>query len=495
MKLTIIFIFFQLLFLLSIATKITDTTKISEEITAEFTEDNPILEMLDSLIVHDLWCEHDFSIDTHYYNMLVVNDSIPSFSADIIKKRIEKINKKTPYPLTYNKYVNAYINVYAKKIRSKTGYIFSEAKYYFPIFEEILDKYNLPLELKYLAIVESALNPKARSRSGAVGLWQFMYNTGKIYDLKITSYIDERSDIYKSTEAACQYFTFLYSMYHDWNLVLAAYNAGPGNVNKAIRRSGGVMDYWQLRPFLPRETRGYVPAFIAVNYVANYAKEHQIYATEPKFYHYDIDTVKITDYLNFNQISEALNISKDVLEYLNPIYRHGIIPAGDNDYSLALPVELIGDFINNEDYIYNYGLKKGEENEKVVEEVRFVHYVKRGECLGKIADNHNCKVRDLMNWNNLRSTRLRIGQPIIIYQTVTKKTSNKTKSDSKKTNSTKPEKKLLASNVKYHTVQKGDTLWDIADKYQGVSVADLKRLNNINNAKHLKPGMKIKVSG
>jgi membrane-bound lytic murein transglycosylase D len=239
--------------------------------------------------------------------------------------------------------------------RGLTERVMGLAQIYFPMFEEHLDRFNMPLELKYLAIVESALNPVAKSRVGATGLWQFMYGTGKAYNLKVTSLVDDRRDPLKSTIAACEHMNDLYRMYGDWLLVLAAYNSGAGNVNKAIRRSGGKMDFWQIRPFLPLETRGYVPAFIAVNYVMSYAAEHNLRPVQPLFHHFEIDTVIVKDVLTFSQISNMLNIPVEEIEFLNPAYKSRIIPATrDNTYVLRLQKKNIAGYVINEAQLYAY---------------------------------------------------------------------------------------------------------------------------------------------
>ena len=273
--------------------------------------DDPVLAMLDSLDAAMYFEASNFSTDTHHLNILKWHkDTVPKFSDDHYKSKLSKMDAATPFKLVYNPAVRKYIDAYAVRNRKKVAQLLGLAELYFPLFEETLDKYNLPLELKYLAIVESALNPRAQSKSGAVGLWQFMYRTGKIYDLNTTSYMDERSDPYKATEAACQYFQYLYAMFGNWELVLAAYNGGPGTLNKAIRRSGGKRDYWELRPYLPVETQGYVPAFIAVNYVMKHASLHNIYPVKPDFFGYELDTVVVRQRCDLKTIAEQ---EKDLL--------------------------------------------------------------------------------------------------------------------------------------------------------------------------------------
>jgi len=275
--------------------------------------------------------------------------------------------------------------------------------------------------MKYLAIVESALNPTANSRAGAKGLWQFMYRTGKLYGLKVNSFVDDRFDPYKSTNAACRHLRDLFEIYGDWSLAMAAYNSGAGNVNKALRRAGGVKSYWAVWPYLPRETRGYVPAFIAVCYLMNHAAEHNIYPTHPGIIYPGIDTVTVKDVLSFEQISEMLSIPHADIKFLNPAYKLGIIPADStNHYSLALPRQNVADFINNETALYNFKTDKGIEKEKLRAEIkkakeRNVHKVRYGESLSVIASKYGCSVRNLKSWNNLRRNTIYTGQKLIVY--------------------------------------------------------------------------------
>ncbi|MCD4665756.1 MAG: lytic transglycosylase domain-containing protein, partial [Bacteroidales bacterium] len=294
--------------------------------------------MLDSLVWLKFFTNHDFISDTAVLNTFnFPADSVPVYPDSVIRERIDELNKETIMELTFNRQVKNYIKVYTEKRRELTSKVLGLANLYFPLFEEQLDKYNMPLELKYLAVVESALNPTANSRAGAKGLWQFMYRTGKVYGLQSTSLVDDRFDPYKSTDAACRHLQDLYDIYGNWSLALAAYNSGAGNVNKAIRRAGGVKSYWAVWPYLPRETRGYVPAFIAVVYIMNHSAEHNIYPVEPAFFHEEIDTVTIRDVLSFDQISEMLHIPVADLKFLNPTFKKGIIPTTKSKkYTLRL---------------------------------------------------------------------------------------------------------------------------------------------------------------
>lgn len=565
----------------------------------EFIKDDFIAASLDSLAGLKYFEGFECPTDETLKNVFGFTPGfVPVYADSVYYNRLRKLDAASPISLTYNQYVKDYIELYAIKKRGLTERVMGLAQIYFPMFEEHLDRFNMPLELKYLAIVESALNPVAKSRVGATGLWQFMYGTGKAYNLKVTSLVDDRRDPLKSTIAACEHMNDLYKMYNDWLLVLAAYNSGAGNVNKAIRRSGGKMDFWQIRPFLPLETRGYVPAFIAVNYVMSYAAEHNLRPVQPLFHHFEIDTVIVKDVLSFNQISTLLSIPVEEIEFLNPAYKSRIIPATkENTYVLRLQKKNIADFVNNEAQLYAYRSQAEIEKEQVLAMMKTVtqaeyHKVKRGESLGVIARKYRCSVNDLKKWNRLRSTNIQIGQRLIVrpesvqqveYAQAKPKPAPAPKpttqaeaapvkdtseilavvvpADSAKPETSAPVRRenkyhrvargetlgriagkysttiaelqrlnnLKGSNIqagarlivgtaeitetsgqavadnhqktkeknkefKYYIVQQGDTLWKIANQHEGVTVEDIKRLNNITNEKQLKPGQKIKVT-
>ena len=531
-----------------------DTTK--QERNAEINEngillikDSPIDRTLDSLTYVKFYKDFYFILDSSAARSAFKPGETPTYPDSVYEQRIEALNVQTPIELTYNKEVKTFINLYAVKKRDLTAKMLGLAEIYFPLFEEILDKYDVPLEIKYLAIVESALNPAAGSRAGAKGLWQFMYGTGKVYGLKVSSMVDDRYDPYKSTVAACEHLSDLYDIYQDWSLALAAYNSGAGNVNRAVRRAGGTKNYWAVWPFLPRETRGYVPAFIAVNYVMNYAAEHNIYSMKPNMFFYDIDTVTVHDVLAFDQLNEMLGIPIDELKYLNPQFKLGIIPAtGGATYTIRIPRQFVADFLNNEEALYAYKTRKGIEKDKLLAEVkkakdRNIHIVRSGENLGLIARKYHVYVNQIKSWNNLRSSTIYPGQRLVIYGAGSSRYYAKSKtpvirSSEKSTHTVKngenlgliakkykctvtdlrewnnlksskiyPKQKLIVykpadktpSTVKdskyvYHIIRKGDTLWDIAKEYDGVTVEQIKRLNNIKNTRKLKPGQKIKIA-
>lgn len=418
-------------------------------------------------------------------------DSVPEFHDSTVEARLNDLNKRTPFNAVYNSRTKAFINLYTVKRRAQVAGMLGLAEFYFPLFEEILDKHEMPLELKYLAVVESALNPRARSRAGAVGLWQFMYSTGKMYGLEQNSYMDERMDPVKSTEAACKYLKYLYGIYGKWDLALAAYNCGPGNVNKAIRRSGkGLGNYWDIYAFLPRETRGYVPAFIAAYYAFEYAQEYNIKPVKPIAFYFETDTLHLPAPVSYEELSAHYNLSPEVLAFLNPAYKRDKVPAYSNKTSiLRLPKIYGADYELELDSLASVTAEKeGKENDgnlSKFSEDRVYYTVRSGDYLGRIAGRYGVSSRQIMAWNNMRSTRINIGQKLVIYP----------RGSSMSQAQQKPSKKYSSEqdgDVVYYKIQSGDTLWDIA-KARGVSVNELKELNSHLNTSKLKPGTKIIV--
>jgi membrane-bound lytic murein transglycosylase D len=491
-----------------------------------FVEDDPIISVLDSLSTLKFFRNSSFTTDRDILNIYKFPpDSVPRYDDFIYQYRISKLNAKSPFHLVYNDAVKQYIEAYSLRKRDLVPRLLGLAQQYFPLFEEHLDKYNLPLELKYLAIVESALNPIATSKSGARGLWQFMYQTGKIYNLDVTSYVDQRCDPFLATNAACEYFKYLYDMFGNWELVLAAYNGGPGTVNKAIRRSGGKMNYWEIRPYLPVETQGYVPAFFAVNYIMNYASEHNLFPVSPKIFHYEVDTVVLRDRVTFEALSNALDIGVDEVQYLNPMYRRMVIPppqVNSEPFTLVLPISKIGKFLSNEAAVYEYSKEienvafaQTKEFESV--EVMKKHKVKKGETMTRIAARYKCTVYDIKTWNNLKKNSVHTGQLLTIYvnkkvevskpeskpaSTANSSSTALAENNSNEESNATPEvvaektvEKKLAENAvksKYYTVKKGDTLFRIASE-NNLSLDELLRLNDMNRNSTLKIGQRLKV--
>jgi membrane-bound lytic murein transglycosylase D len=338
-------------------------------------------------------------------------DSINQFSEIYYEYRFALLDKKTPLSIEYNALVQKHINRYLNGKRNEISDYLALSKFYFPIFEEYLDKYDLPIELKYLSIVESGLNPFAKSPSGAVGLWQFLYNSAPMFDLKITSFVDERRDTYKSTDAACKYFKYLYQTFNDWNLVLAAYNGGPGVVRNAIERSGGKTDLWEMLPYMPEQTQNYVPAFLAMNYLMNYAQQHDIEPSDTTITLLKTDTIMISYPLSFSQIETNIGVSIDKLRLLNPTYKLDMIPETGEKHILILPSNKIAEFLRHENKILSDTTKNVIRNR--IQKIQYL--VEKGDFLHKIALKYNCNPSEIREWNNLSSDFISPGQKLIIW--------------------------------------------------------------------------------
>ncbi len=349
--------------------------------------------------------------------------SIPKYPDYIYGKRMDDLDELTPIKLDYNEFVFKYIEAYGVRNRDKLKLIMMRSSYYFPIFEECLSKYNLPLELKYLAAVESALDPTAVSKSGAVGLWQFMKPTADLFDLNVSSYIDERRDVYKSTDAACRYLKSLYEIFGDWQLALAAYNGGPGTVKKAIARSGGKTNYWELRPYFTDQMQNYVPAFIAMNYLMAYHAEHNIFPELSFIEANKTDTVMVTGYMHLRNISEATGADYEMLKKLNPVYSYQYIPMDGKYHSLVLPIEFTHIFLEKCDYIVTL---RDSVNIAVIDTVsvppfmikpvrsNVVNYdVVSGDSMFRLAQRYNCSIPEIYKWNNLgENYMLKVGDKL-----------------------------------------------------------------------------------
>ncbi|WNH08630.1 LysM peptidoglycan-binding domain-containing protein [Thalassobellus suaedae] len=420
----------------------------------------------------------------------------PELPTDTLKLRLKELDARTPFNVEYNPALESVIKSYLKHRRKHLQKLITLSAFYFPLFEKELDNYNIPLEIKYLAIVESALKPRAKSRVGATGLWQFMFATGKMYGLDVSSYVDERSDPIKSTEAASKYLSKLYEIFGDWDLALAAYNSGPGNVSKAIRRSGGYQNYWNIRHNLPRETAGYLPAFLANMYIFEYAEAHGFKKLKPEVAYFETDTVTVKEMITLDQVSEVTGTPVEELQFLNPSYKLDIIPfiKGEN-YALRLPNEVIGKFVNNEDSIYAFAKAEFAKREKPLPQFfnandRIRYKVKSGDYLGRISRIYGVRVSDIKKWNGLRSNNLSIGQRLTIYP---RKPYVAAPTSTAKTVTKKTTSKPLSGNITTYTVQSGDSLWSISQKFSGVSVQNIKDWNDISGNK-LKPGMKLKIS-
>lgn len=429
---------------------------------------------------------------------------------ELLKQRLAEMDAKSPFNIEYNPGLENIIKSFLKNRKKSFERLMAISEYYFPLFEEALAKQNVPLEIKYLAVVESALNPKAVSRMGATGLWQFMYHTGKQYNLKIDSYVDDRSDPLKASEAAAQYMTNMYAIFGDWDLVLASYNSGPGNVAKAIRRSGGKQNFWNIKKHLPQETQGYVPAFLATMYIYEYHKEHGIKPSRAAMPHFATDTILIKREMSFKQISDLLDIPVAQLQLLNPSYKMNVVPFyHDQPHFLRLPMDKIAVFASNEGKIYGYAQRELDFREKPFQVTKGIakdtlnytqqlvtlpktkyYTVKRGDNLGEIADKYNVTISDIKKWNRLKSSTVARGKSLKIItnesvaQTVKKEPKAEYQSIASSDTKTRKDIKsdtLSAAVASYYVVQKGDNLSNIAKK-NNVSVEEIKEWNNLSNA-------------
>ena len=490
---------------------------------AKLIEDDAVVAMLDSLSTLKIFSDAASPHALKYPSWSNYTETeIPVFSDSVYAARIALMNENSPFEYIYNSDVKKFIDLYAVRKRKLTARILGLSEIYFPLFEEQLDRFDMPLELKYLAVIESALNPVANSKAGAKGLWQFMYGTGRVYGLKVSSYVDDRYDPFKATIAACEHLKDLYDIYGNWSLALAAYNSGAGNVNKAIRRSGGLKNFWAIHRFLPKETRAYVPAFIAASYVLAYANEHKIYPVDPGILYYEVDTVTVRHPLTFGQISEMLNIPWDEIDFLNPAYKQGVIPATpEMTYKLRLRKKNVGDFINNENALYAYKTKDALSDDASLAAVYASYHetqqytVKKGETVAGIAKKFHMSIPEFKSLNNLSKNYVKPKQKVFVYTpgsapkipdsllrkretppaavaSVQKPVASSV--TTAKQPAPKPVAKTPVGNSKfiYYTILSGDNLWDLADHFN-VTVAQIKKLNGINNASYLKPGQKIKI--
>ncbi|WPR72292.1 LysM peptidoglycan-binding domain-containing protein [Flavobacterium sp. NG2] len=447
-------------------------------------------------------------------------------STELLKSRLAEMDKKSPFRIQYNENLENVIKSYLKYRKKSYERLMAVSDYYFPMFEEALAKKNVPLEVKYLSIVESALNPRAVSKVGATGLWQFMYQTGKEYNLNVDSYVDERSDPLKASDAAAEYMAKMYAIFGDWELVLASYNSGPGNVSKAIRRSGGKQNFWDIKEYLPKETQGYVPAFLATMYIYEYHKEHGIKPNKNLLKLFRTDTIAVKREMSFKQISDVLDVSIDQLKLLNPSYKIDVIPAyHDKIHFLRLPKEKIAVFTSNEDKIYAYvqhelDIKEGrifrkseaiasrsipkKDSLKLTPSNTQFYKVQQGDNLSVIANKYDVSIEDLMKWNNLKSSSISYGENLKIAAVDSVVKANKvavpTIANQKVAiaESKNNKEELVAHNeeesvegVNSYIVQKGDNLNSIARTYN-VTVADLLEWNELSSTA-IALGAKLKI--
>lgn len=409
----------------------------------------------------------------------------------LIKERLTSIRQTIP--LHYNERVHAFINYFTVRDREYTRMVARRRNLYFPLFEKYLAQYKLPDELKYLAIIESGLNPKAVSRARAVGLWQFMYATGRHYGLQVDWYVDQRMDPEKSTDAACRYLRDLYSLFNDWELALAAYNAGPGNVKKAIRRSGYKRSFWEIYPYLPRETRSYVPQFVAIIYTMNHLAEHNFNNQESESLP-PYDTLLLSKFLHFETFANLTGTCLEDMQKLNPEYTRNAVPDAARTYSLKIPSFITKELNQNRNAVLDSASKAGKKEIQSLAQAtdagtygrnRVVYYVKTGDVLGSIAQRYRVRVADIQQWNNLSGTTIRAGQRLIIW------TKPPVDTPAVAAKSNQPPQPL--TSAKTYTVQPGDTLWLIARKFEGLTIEKIKELNNLSS-NTIKPGQTLILS-
>ncbi|WP_109832931.1 lytic transglycosylase domain-containing protein [Reichenbachiella versicolor] len=430
-------------------------------------------------------------------------DFTPDVSYDLLADRITCI--KSDIPLVFNDKVQSFIDYFTVRNRPYTKEFISNSEVFFPIFEEKLAAYGIPDELKYLAIVESGLRPNAISRAGAGGLWQFMPSTGKSYGLKQSWYIDERMDPWKATEAACKYLKMLYNIFGDWELALAAYNTGPGNVRKAIRRSGYKKTFWEIYPWLPRETRSYVPQFVAVVYTMKYREEHYFFDNEiTNNYLAQYDTLHLDGYIHMETLANQLDLCVDQVIKLNPQVIRGATPDGTNNFPLKLPIDKIEYAKANRITILDSASKVGKKELAYLARntpgstygrARQIYRVRSGDVLGSIAQRYHVRVSDIKRWNNLHSNMIRVGQRLNIWTLPIYNSSTKNAYAVKYTKpkpQPKPEPKEVSGGT-YHQVRSGESLWSIAKLYKDVSIEQIKKLNNLNSSR-IDPGQRLLIS-
>ena len=420
----------------------------------------------------------------------------------VLVQRIAAI--RSAVPLTYNDDVRKWIGIFLKK--KSLPRIIGLSRYYFPILEEALLSRGLPEELKYMAVIESMLNPVATSRAGARGIWQFMYQTGVGYGLEINSFVDERLDVEKAVEAAARYLRDAYRTFGDWALAISSYNCGAGNVSKAIRRADGKRDFWSIYEYLPRETRGYVPAFVGAMYAMTYYREYGIVPQRTGM-PVQTDTFMIRRNLHFSQIEAVVGVPMKDLQNLNPQYVNDIIPGNKHPYVLKLPYTWTARFLDaNRDTLYAYkadsliqgkvlqdqrkggkstGKSSGSSNQQ-----RIAYKVKSGDYLGKIASRYGVTVAQLKSWNHLKSNSIQIGQTLYIYKnggpTISQGSTGGSSSSSKSSSSSS------ASKSRIYTVKNGDSLYKIAKSYPGISAEDIKKANGLSSDA-IRPGQKLTI--
>ena len=427
----------------------------------------------------------------------------------VMIERLEKMNSFITLP--YNETVKNYMILYSEKMPSRMSQILGLAAFYMPIFEETFIKYDMPVELKYMAIIESALNPRAVSWAGAKGMWQFIYSTGKNYGLRINSYVDERLDPWVSVDAAARYLKDAYRIFGDWSLAISSYNCGSGNVNKAIKKAGGRRDFWSIYPYLPRETRGYVPAMVGAMYAIRYAKEYSL-EPAPVMMPAHVDTFHIHKNLHLRQVSEVIGIPLNEVRDLNPQYYRDVVPGNEDEFILRLPYNYATDFVDKEDTIYKHraaeifsqkvevdhsgsGSTSYSSRTSTSSAPTYVTYtVRSGDSLGKIAAKYHVTIAQIKSWNHLKSNTIRIGQKLRIRRSGASSSSSsqtQTRTTAQTSSAQKPASSSSSGDYVVYTVKKGDTLYKISRMYPGTTAQEIMNYNGITEA--IRAGMKLKI--
>ncbi len=432
------------------------------------------------------------SVDLVLYEPSYDYEYVPDASYELMRDRISCMQKD--FPMNFNGSVKSFIDYFTIRDRSYSHLMVQRKNLYFPIFEKYLKKYGLPEDLKYLSIVESGLNPQAKSRVGAVGLWQFMPSTGRLFGLSQDWYVDERMDPEKSTEAACKYLKQLYNMFDDWELALAAYNTGPGNVRKAIKRSGYKRDFWAIYQYLPRETRSYVPQFVAVAYTMNHIEEHNLHV-ETAEYAIETDTILVSQFISLKALSEQINVCEEDLARLNPELRRNAVPETAKNYALIIPADkydlmaahrsVLLDSAGNQEIKKEFAQIAQKVSDDTYEKEKVVYKVRSGDVLGTIAARHGVSLSDLKSWNHLKGNKIYAGQRLTIWTKPSAAPPKLASNSVKKASGS-------ASGSETYVVQSGDSLWEISKKYEGLSVEKIKQLNNLKS-NSIKPGQKLVV--
>jgi membrane-bound lytic murein transglycosylase D len=467
----------------------------STPVLSQVQPDTVVVDSLEVAVAEEEMMYKEDTADFVYYNIPSPIEYVPGDDdPDLLADRLHCISRNIP--LVYNDKVHAFINYFTVRDREYTRLMMRRKNLYFPLFEKYLAKYGLPEELKYLSIIESGLNARAISRARAVGLWQFMSATGKYYGVPNNWYIDDRMDPEKSTDAACRYLRDLYNMFHDWELALAAYNTGPGNVKKAIRRSGYKRTFWEIYPNLHRETRGYVPQFIAITYTMNYLDEHN-FVDEGSERLVTSDTIHVNNFLHFETFANLTGVCLEDLQKLNPSMTRNAVPDQPRNFIIRVPVLAKEALTANRYAILDSASKVGRkeleaiaknDDNNIYGRDRVVHKVRSGEVLGSIAMRYGVKVTDIRSWNNLHGNMIRSGQRLNIYLRSSGRSAAVASAREKEKPSTSAPVAIPGS--KTYVVQEGDTLWAIARKFEGLTVEKIKTLNNITNNK-LRPGQKL----